>query len=335
MAAGVGVVARADILRRAQPLPAVCILGGTGFVGRHLATRLAHEARAITIPTRSVARHRDLLVMPRVELVQADVLDPAALRTVCAGHDVVINLVGILNERRNDGRGFARVHEELVARLIEVCRELGIRRVLHVSALGADAGNGPSHYLRSKGRGERLLREASDLGATIFRPAPIFGQGDGLLFRFARLLRLPVPVFPVPRAHARMAPVYVGDVVEAIVRALQDRDTRGEVYELCGPKTYELIDIVRAVARTIGVHRAVVAMPDALARIQARVLDFVPGKPFSSDNYRSLTVDGLCSGDGLARLGISPRSLEPVLGRLLGPEARQARYDRYRRRVPG
>lgn len=310
--------------------PPICILGGTGFVGRHLAARLARAGQAVRIPTRNPARSRDLLVLPGVSLVRTDVHDPDQLRAACAGARAVVNLVAILNERGRDGRGFEHVHVELVRKLLDACRRLGVSRLLHMSALRADPA-GPSHYLRTKGEAERLLGGEHGIAVTIFRPSVIFGPGDAFISRFARLLRMPSPVFPLPRADARFAPVHVRDVVEACARALDDRQTAGESYELCGPRVYALREIVGLIAAAVGRRRHVASVPDALARLQARVMDYLPGKPFSTDNFLSLTVDSVCQRDGFARLGIVPASLEPVLRQQFGAGAEQARYDRHRR----
>jgi len=307
----------------------ICVLGGTGFVGRHLAARWTQLGHTLRVPTRSIARHRELLVLPRVSLVEGNVHDPQVLRALCEGCDTVVNLVGILNERGRDGRGFRRAHVELAQKVVEVCSTLGIHRLLHMSALRADAPDAPSRYLRSKGEAETIVRSAPGIASTIFRPSTIFGPDDSFLNRFARLLRLPSPLFPLPRADARFAPVHVGDVVAAYTRALLDPHTAGESYELCGPRVWTLREIVDGIARALSLRRRVVALPDALARMQAHIMDFVPGKPFSTDNFLSLTIDSVCARDGLAQLGIRPAPLEPSL-RLLADD-QQERYDRFRR----
>jgi NADH dehydrogenase len=307
----------------------ICVLGGTGFVGRHLSARWTQLGHTLRVPTRSRARHRDLLVLPRVSLVEGYVHAAQDLRALFEGCDTVVNLVGILNERGRDGRGFRHAHVELAQKVVDACGALGIRRLLHMSALGADATRAPSHYLRSKGEAEAIVRNAPGIAATIFRPSTIFGPDDSFLNRFARLLRLPSPLFPLPRADSRFAPVYIGDVVAAYTRALHDPHTAGESYELCGPRVWTLREIVDGIAQALSLRRRIVPVPDSLARVQARLMEFLPGKPFSKDNFLSLTVDSVCARDGLAQLEIRPTALEVSLRRLADDP--QERYDRFRR----
>lgn len=297
----------------------ICVLGGSGFVGTHLCAAFARDGWRITVPTRDPARARHLAPIPSLKLVAADIHDPRALSALVAGQQAVVNLVGILNEKGRTGAGFRRAHVDLVRSLVDACRRQRIDRVIHVSALNADADNGPSHYLQSKGRGERVVREeCGELVAwTIFRPSVIFGPRDDFANRFARLLRAIPFGLPLARAGAQFAPVWVGDVVAAIQRALADDGTAGEIYELCGPERLTLGEIVRGVRDRLGLRRAVFGIPDFAARIQAAVCDFVPGKPFSTDNYRSLTVDSVCKVNGLARLGIRPQPLDAVLPKYL------------------
>lgn len=309
----------------------IAIVGGTGFVGTHLANRLTRDHYRIRALTRRREAHRDLLVLPTLELVETDVHDSAALSSALAGCDAVINLAGILNERGDDGRGFRRVHVDIPRHLVQVCRALGIRRYLHMSALNAAPG-APSHYLASKGEGEELVHTASDgVMVTSFRPSVIFGPGDSFYTRFARLLALTPFVFPLACANARFAPVYVGDVVEAFARAMTDPVTAGQRYDLCGPDVYTLRQIVEYTAWVTGLERRVITLGDGLSRLQAAVFEWVPGKPFSRDNYRSATLDSVCGGDdGLRRLGIEPTGTEAVVPTYLGAASQRARYSSYR-----
>lgn len=297
----------------------ICVFGGSGFVGTHLAAALARDGWRITVPTRDPARARHLAPIPAVRLVAADIHDPAVLASLCAGQHAVVNLVGILNESGHNGSGFKRAHTELVRKLIEACRRQHVDRLLYVSALNADADRGTSHYLRSKGRAERAIREESgpDLRWTIFQPSVIFGPRDDFVNRFARLLRAIPLGLPLARPGARFAPVWIGDVIAAILSALADDATAGESYELCGPERFTLREIVCRIRDELGLARAVVGIPDFAARLQAAICDFVPGKPFSTDNYRSLLVDSVCKVNGLARLGIQPQPFSAILPKYL------------------
>jgi len=297
----------------------ICVLGGSGFVGTHLVAALAREGWRITVPTRDPARARHLAPIPALALIAAGIHDPASLVSLCAGQQAVVNLVGILNERGRNGSGFERVHSGLVRKLVEACGRQHVDRLIHLSALNADAENGSSHYLRSKGRGERIVRAESgpDLRWTIFQPSVIFGPHDDFLNRFARLLRAIPLGLPLARPGARFAPVWIGDVVAAILRSIADDATAGECYELCGPERFTLREIVCRVRDELGLARAVVGIPDFAARLQAAICDFVPGKPFSTDNYRSLLVDCVCKVNGLARLGIQPQPLGAILPKYL------------------
>lgn len=305
----------------------IVILGGTGFVGRHLVARLVGEGHRVTVLSRNRSQNRDLLVLPDVAVVDSDVYDEDTLVNRFIGADAVINLVGVLNERGRSGAGFRRAHVELTATVIAACKRAGVHRLLQMSAL--NAGRGKSHYLRTRGEAEALVK-ASGLGWTLFQPSVIFGPGDGLFERFAALLRL-APVLPLACADAKFAPVYVGDVTAAFAHCLRDPMTVGQTYELYGPDTLTLAQIVRYTARQMGATRAVVPLPDALGRLQAMAFDFVPGKPFSTDNYLSLQIDSVGGIDGLYRLGIPKTPIEAIVPAMLGGSPRQRRLDADRR----
>ena len=313
----------------------VCVLGGSGFVGTRLCATLAREGWSITVPTRNPVGARHLAMIPSLRVIGADVHDPKQLAAVCSRQQAVINLVGILNESGRDGSGFRRAHTELAGKLVSACRRLRVDRLLQMSALNADADRGASHYLKSKGMAERLIRQESDpdLRWTIFQPSVIFGPGDDFVNRFAGLLRMIPCALPLARPGARFAPVWVEDVVAAILRALADDATAGECFQLCGPDRFTLREIVSMVRDALGLRRVVIGLPDWAARLQAAVCDFVPGKPFSTDNYRSLTVDSVCSVNGFARLGIRPQPLSAILPRYLGDQGSARRKARLRQRV--
>ena len=312
----------------------IAVLGGAGFVGRSLCNRLSKEGYALRVLTRNREYNREnLILLPRLDLVQTDAHNPERLRQNLAGCEAVINLIGILNEKGNDGAGFLRAHVKLAENLIQACRANGVRRVLQMSALNADAINGASHYLKSKGRAEDLLHAGgAGLRVTSFRPSVIFGPNDSFFNRFARLLRLAPVFFPLACHNARFAPVYVLDVVEMMTRSLKDPDSYDRKYQLCGPKRYTLRELVEYTAKVIGVRRRIIPLNDRLSRLQAAVFDFVPGKPFSTDNYLSAQTDSVCEANDLARYAIEPAALESVVPGYLKRRSYRSAYARFRRR---
>ncbi len=310
----------------------ICILGGTGFVGSHLVPALAAAGHDILLPTRNRERNREFLVLPTVRVQTMDIHSEAQLRRAFTTADVVINLVGILNERGRDGSGFRHAHVDLTHKAVAAAKACGIRRFLQMSALKANASGGPSHYLRTKGEAEETLRReaASELDWTIFQPSVIFGPGDSFVNRFASLLRLSPLVLPLAKPNARLAPVYVGDVVAAFLRSLDDPACFGQTYQLCGPQVVSLRELVQIIAAATATRRRLIGLSDMLSRIQARIMDFVPGKPFSTDNYLSLTIHNICDDNGFAKLGLTPRSLKTELPRALGAFDARERYSVFR-----
>ena len=305
----------------------IVILGATGFVGRALVKRLQQDGNDVTVLSRNLNAHLMRLLPPTVKHVNADVYDLAKLQHAIQGADAVINLVGILNEKGDNGRGFQRAHVELTKTLIQACKNAGVKRLLQMSSL--NAGRGESYYLKSRGEAEQAVKQ-SGLDWTIFEPSVIFGIGDGLFTRFGQLLKM-APVMPLARADAKFAPVYIGDVVQAFRQALADRKTIGEVYELYGGEIFTLKQIVRMSADQLGLKTLIIPLPDFIGRLQAFIFDFVPGKPFSSDNFRSLLTDSVGGVDGLYRLNIRPTRVQEILPDILGHgNDRQARYDRNR-----
>jgi uncharacterized protein YbjT (DUF2867 family) len=297
----------------------VCVLGGSGFVGTELVIRLVRAGHWVRVPTRNLKRAEQLRVLDTVELRVANVHEARVLSQLFAGCDAVVNLIGILNPHR--GASFDMVHVELAAKVMAAARTAAVRRVLHMSALGADA-QAPSRYLRSRAAAEARLR-AAEPEVTIFRPSVIFGPRDSLTNRFARLLRLTAGVLPLARARARFAPVCVYDVAEGFLRALGGSASAGQVYELCGPEVMTLEEIVRLTARIAHLPCRIVPLPDTLARLQGLVMGLLPGKPFTLDNFRSLTLDAVCREDGCRRLGIVPQPLLAVLPTYLDPDRAQ------------
>jgi NADH dehydrogenase len=308
---------------------AICVLGGTGFIGTELVTRLVGEGHTVRVPTRNISHGNHLKVLSTLQLVVANVHNPRVLGQLFQGMDAVVNLIGILNE---GGRAsFRAVHAELASKVIEAMRTSRVRRLLHMSSLGAGA-DAPSQYLRSKGEAEAQVRAAAAmLDGTVFRPSVIFGRRDTLTNRFVGLLRLSRGVLPLARPKARFAPIYVEDVVECFVRALDTSATIGKTYELCGPEVMTLADLVRRTAAAARLPCHLIPLPDVIAQLQAAVMNVLPGKPFSIDNYKSLTIDSVCTQNGCAALGVQPARMDAVIPGYLVDWSLAGRLDRYRR----
>jgi NADH dehydrogenase len=302
----------------------LAILGGTGFIGSHLLATLAPGGCKVTVLSRNREMDRSINVLPNVRTVNADVYARAALEKHLAGHDAVINLVGILNE--TGGASFTHAHVDLTATAIAACRQVGIRRFHQMSSL--NAGERASKYLKTRGEADAQVRN-SGLDWTIYRPSVVYGAGDGLVFRFLKLLKM-TPVLPLAQPHAKFAPVWVGDVANAIARCLADRSSIGKVFELYGPDTLELVEIVRAIRDSAGLKRVVLPLPSVLGHAQALLAELVPGKPFSRDNFNSLSLDSVGDQEGLARLGITARRFRAMLPDLLGHYSRARQLDRAR-----
>jgi uncharacterized protein YbjT (DUF2867 family) len=311
-------------------LLSICILGGTGFLGTRFVARLIKDGHRVTVLSRDREQHKHLLVLPGLTLENCDVYDEAQLSERFRGKDAVVNLVGILNERGFGGSGFRRAHTELTRVVLQAARSAGVKRLLQVSALKASP-DAPSYYLRSKGEAERLIRESgAHLDWTIFKPSVMFGPGDSFLNRFAVLLASVPFAFPLARPNARFQPVLVDDVIEAMLRCLRGGLSDGQTYELGGPKVYTLREIVGLVAKLTGQRRWIIGLPDFLSRLQGAVMNFVPSRPFSSDNFRSLTIDSVCSDDGFTRLGIKPQSMMASARQYLGALEDNARLSHNR-----
>lgn len=299
----------------------IVMLGGTGFVGSYLVPRLAVDGHRITLLSRNREQHRALAVLPNVSIRSADVYDDGVLRRYCESADTVINLIGILN---NIGRHtFQRAHVEMTRRLIDVCQTTGVQRLHQMSSL--KAGQGQSQYLKTRGEAEMLVK-TSRLHWTIYQPSVIFGPGDGLVTRFAGLLKK-MPALPLARATSRMAPTFVGDVAEAIARAVaNDKLSSRRSFELYGPEILTLGEIVHAIRDAARLRTRIIPLPDSLGRLQARIAGMLPSKPFSLDNFLSLGTDSVGSVDGYAGLGIVPQPFVSSLPYILHG-TRQHRLD--------
>jgi uncharacterized protein YbjT (DUF2867 family) len=305
----------------------ILVLGGSGFVGRSVCARLVRSGREPRVLTRDLAKARPLQVLPSVELARGSPHDPDSLAAALDGVDAVVNLVGILHQSAR--QPFEKVHVELPARLVRLMGQVGVRRLVHVSALHASA-SGPSLYLQSRGRGEEAIRAAANIDATILKPSVIFGHDDSFLNLFAGLVR-PLPIVPLAGASCRFQPVWVEDVARAVDIALDEPATLGQSYDLCGPGVYTLAEIVRFVAGQLGKRRVIIPLPGPVATLQAMVLEHLPGPVMTRDNLRSMRVDSVCGCPFPPVFGFEPAALEAVVPGYLGRQGPHARYDTYRR----
>ena len=302
----------------------ILVVGGSGFVGRHLVAALAARAVRVTVPTRRRDRAKHLILLPTVEVIEADVNDAATLAALARGKDAVVNLAGILH-----GPGFKSAHVELAQAVVNACRKAGVRRLLHMSALGADS-RAPSEYLRSKGVGEQAALAADDLEVTVFRPSVIFGAEDRFLNLFSQLSAL-FPVLAIGSPEARFKPVYVGDVVKAMLAALDSREAGGRSFDLCGPQEYTLRELVEFVCAVTGRRRLVIGLPGPLAYLQAWTMEWLPVKLLTRDNLLSMKVASV--SDAQFPFGIRPSALEAVAPAWLAPSGPRERYPQLRWRA--
>ena len=306
----------------------ILVLGGAGFVGRHVVDVLVASGESVVVPTRRPDKANHLQVLPTVTVVTVDIGRPDVLTRLAGGASAIVNLVGILNETRTVT--FQKAHVDLARAVVAACAAAGVRRLVHMSALNADPG-GPSRYLRSKGESEAAVR-SSGLDWTIFQPSVIFGREDAFLNLFARLLRV-APVMALAGAGARFQPVYVGDVAECFARSLSAREaTAGGTFALCGPRVYTLRDLVRFAGAVTGRSRPIIALGPALSALEAMVLEHLPGTLLSRDNLASMQRDSVCDCAFPAEFGIVPQSLETIAPTYLGPDAAKGHYDGYRLR---
>lgn len=306
------------------------IVGGSGFVGSVLANRLIERGHGVRIFTRARAHARDCWLLPNTQVVEIDSSEQEQLNDAFAGCAAIVNLAGILHERGDNGEGFRRVHVDLAMRVAKACKHADVENLVHLSALGADSF-APSYYLRTKGEAEKLLlaEHGKRLAVTLLRPSVIFGPHDDFTNRFARLVRFVPWLFPLARADARFQPVYVGDVAEAIVHVLGATGCAGQRHDIGGPEIVTLGELVSYIARLIGHPVRILPLGNLLSRVQANVLEYFPGKPFSRDNLRSLQEDSVCATtNALDSFGITATPMRVILPRYLaGRDARHRYYD--------
>lgn len=293
------------------------VFGGSGFIGRYVVKRLAHKGFVVRVAVRDPEAALFLKTAGGVGQVVplfSAVENEATVRRAVDGAALVVNLVGILSERRSGD--FQRVHVEGAGRIARVATEMGVERVVHVSAIGADPAS-PSQYGATKGAGEAAVRQAC-AGATILRPSYVFGPEDHFFNRFAAMARTS-PIMPVIAGSTRIQPVYVGDVADAVMAALARSDAAGATYELGGPRVWTFRELLSYVLAETRRHRPLVNIPMGLAQWQARFLELLPSKPLTRDQLLMLTRDNVVEAGmpGLPELGIVPTPEELVVPQYL------------------
>jgi uncharacterized protein YbjT (DUF2867 family) len=305
----------------------ITVVGGAGFIGRYVVKRLAGDGAVITVASRHASEALFLKPMGdvgQIALVDANLADDAALASALAGADAVVCSVGILYERWS--QRFEAIHHQGPARLARLAAAAGVRHLVHVSAIGADAAS-PSAYGRSKAAGELAVRAAFP-GATILRPSILFGPEDEFFNRFAAMAKVS-PVLPlIGGGTTRFQPAYVGDVADAVVAALEMPDAAGQIYELGGPKAYSFRELMVLLLAEIDRKRCLMSLPVGLATLEAAILEWLPKPPLTRDQVKLLQRDNVVSPGalGFADLGLSPTSLELVLPTYLDRFRRHGRY---------
>lgn len=305
----------------------VCVLGGSGFVGSAIVHKLSAAGYAVKVLSRRREGAKHLTLLPNVQVAECDVFNDAELSMHMQSCDAVINLVGILHEGKNVT--FEAMHHDLPKRIAVLCERLGIKRLLHMSALQTSA-EAPSAYLRSKAAGEAAVMVLSKkINVTIFQPSVIFGRGDNFLNMLATVVKL-MPVIALAKPDARFQPIWVEDVAEAFVSSLDNVATYGKIYELGGPRVYTLRELVEFVIFVLGKKRKIVGLNDKLSYWQAYAMEKLPIKLMTRDNFYSMQVDSICNGPLAAELGIKPTAIEAVVPEYLANDTPRAAYDRFR-----
>jgi len=300
----------------------IILIGASGFFGGHLLRAFTADQHQCVALTRDAVRRGSVDMIPGVTLVQADVYDPDVLLEQFSGADAVVSMAGILNESGSGGKGFHKVHVELVEGIVKACQKAGVTRLLHLSAL--NAGKGSSHYLKTKGEAEAHLRSISDINITIFQPSVIFGRGDAFFSKFSAMLSL-APVLPLACPKALLQPVFAGDVAAAMVASLEDPMTWGKTFELVGPQSFTLKELVQWTAKVKDQRRLILGLPGSLSATMAAVMNLVPGTPLSWDNYKSLKTDNISDKDDFSYFHIEPLAIDLVVPDYLNGSLRQRR----------
>jgi uncharacterized protein YbjT (DUF2867 family) len=289
------------------------VFGGSGFIGRYVVKRLAQHGYIVRVAVRDPGSALFLKVMGAVGQVvplYASVTNEPTVRRAVEGAEIVVNLVGILTETRS--ASFQAIHTDGAERIARLSAAAAVDRLIQMSAIGADPAS-PSRYASSKGKAEQAVLAAFP-NATILRPSLVFGLEDQFFNRFAAIARLS-PIMPVIAGDTNMQPVYVRDVADAVMAALAAPATRGKIFELGGPKVWTFREILAFILKQTRRDRKLVDIPMGIARLQAAILQYVPGKPLTPDQLLMLTRDNVVApgAAGLADLGITPTPVELIV----------------------
>ena len=305
----------------------VSVLGGAGFVGSHIVAKLDSAGYHVKVLSRRRESAKHLFLLPKVQVVQCDVMNNQALKLALTGSDAVINLIGVLQEDKRNT--FELIHHQLPRRVAQTCNELGIKRLLHMSALQA-SDHAPSQYLKSKAAGEAAVSEFNKkLAITIFKPSVIFGRGDQFINLFAKLIKF-LPVIVLAKPNAKFQPIWVEDVASAFVNAMQNTATYSKTYDLGGPKIYTLRDLLQKVMGFLGKKRPIIGLNDSLSMAQGFAMEFLPVKVMSRDNILSMQVDNIASQTIAPELDVNPTELEVIVPEYLNDVSGQSVYNGFR-----
>lgn len=308
-------------------LKTICVLGGSGFVGSAIVAKLDAAGYEVTVLTRRRESAKHLFLLPNVRVVECDVRDYHALNVVLRGTDAVINLIGILHQ--NHHASFNAIHHQLPAQLAKICADLGIKRLLHMSSLGASE-HAPSQYLRTKAAGEAALHALHDkINLTIFRPSIIFGRGDSFTNLFAGLIKY-LPVILLAKPNAKFQPIWVEDVASCFLSSIENTATYGQTYEMAGPKVYRFRELLQQIMQALAIQRPIIGLNNTLSYLQALCMEFLPVKLMSRDNVKSMEVDSVSQQPLPAIFALEPTALEAVLPEYLVDRNARGAYDRFR-----
>ncbi len=304
----------------------IVILGGSGFIGAQLATKLSSSSEKIIIPTRNIESNPGLKMIPNLDITQSDVTDDRTLNFLLKDTDLVINTIGILNEFDEDN-SFDKIHYQLTKKISYALKQNKVKRYLHISSLNADSKS-MGNYLKSKGKAEDYLLSETRLfcNVTIFRPSIVFGEADSFFNKFSTLLKI-FPVFPLACPGAKFMPIYVEDLTDYMINTINDIETYNKKIDATGPHEYTFRELIDHTLSALKIKRIILPLNNFLSKIQARVFQNLPGKLFTMDNYQSLQIDS-CSDKGFK----GSSSLEDIIPKYLNIKTKQKRFRNLRKK---